>query len=157
MVAATDRPFAGQTAQKQAVRQALIRRILLAGRALFLREEHSMDRCQCRPELSDRFGSHWFHMNFRGNLYGLMAPSPCFQGNSYGPMALKVRLNFSKTLKFPLRLVLVHGWLFPIPCKKATRSAHSLHRSSAGMASAWGRWQCPSRLRIARHSSQTPH
>ena len=37
-----------------------------------------------------------------------MAPLPRFQGNSYGPMALKVRQ------KFPLRLVLVHGWLFPI-------------------------------------------
>ena len=24
-----------------------------------LREEHSMDRCQCRPELSERSGRHW--------------------------------------------------------------------------------------------------
>ena len=46
-------------------------------------------------------------MNFRGNSYGPMALSPYFQGNSYGPMALKVRL------KLPLKLVLVHGWLFP--------------------------------------------
>ena len=30
-----------------------------------------------------------------------------FSGNSYGPMALKVRQTFSP------RLVLVHGWLFP--------------------------------------------
>ena len=36
-----------------------------------------------------------------------MAPLPCFQGNSYGPMPLKVRQ------KFPPRLLLVHGWLFP--------------------------------------------
>ena len=26
---------------------------------LSVREEHSMDRCRCRPELSERFGSHW--------------------------------------------------------------------------------------------------
>ena len=32
---------------------------------------------------------------------------PCFREDLYGPMALKVRQ------KFPLRLVLVHGWLFP--------------------------------------------
>ena len=36
-----------------------------------------------------------------------MATLPCFQGNLYGPMALQVRQ------KFPLRLVFVHGWLFP--------------------------------------------
>ena len=24
-----------------------------------LREEHSVDRCRCRPQLSERFGSHW--------------------------------------------------------------------------------------------------
>ena len=47
------------------------------------------------------------HMNFRGNSYGPMAPPPFFRGNSHGPMALKV------CLKFPLRLVLVRGWLFP--------------------------------------------
>ena len=47
------------------------------------------------------------HMNFRGNSYGPMAPLPCSQGNSYGPMALNVRQ------KFPARLVLVQGWLFP--------------------------------------------
>ena len=66
-----------------------------------------MDRYQCRPELSERFGSHWSIMNFRGNSYGPMAPSPCFQGHSYGPMALKVRE------KFPPRLALFHGWVFP--------------------------------------------
>ena len=31
-------------------------------------------------------------------------------GNSYGPMVLKV------LLKFPPRLALVHGWLFPVIC-----------------------------------------
>ena len=36
-----------------------------------------------------------------------MAPLPRFQGNSYGPMALKVRR------KLRPRLALVHGWLFP--------------------------------------------
>ena len=53
------------------------------------REEHSVDRYRCRPELSERFGRHWsiWHMNFRGNSYGPMAPSPYFQGNLYGPMA----------------------------------------------------------------------
>ena len=31
------------------------------------REDHSMDRYQCRPELSQRFGSPWAHhyMNFK--------------------------------------------------------------------------------------------
>ena len=48
------------------------------------------------------------HMNCRGNSQGPMAPLPFFQGNSYGPMVLKVRP------KFPPRLALVHGWLFPI-------------------------------------------
>ena len=47
-------------------------------------------------------------MNFRGNSYGPIGPSAFFSwGDSYGPMARKVRL------KLPLRLALVHGWLFP--------------------------------------------
>ena len=44
---------------------------------------------------------------FQGNSHEPMTPLPCRQGNSYGPMVLKVRP------KFPPRLVLDHGWLFP--------------------------------------------
>ena len=54
------------------------------------REEHSMDRCRCRPE---RFWEIWeplVHMNFRESSYGPMALWPCYQGNSYGPMALRL-------------------------------------------------------------------
>ena len=37
-----------------------------------LREEHSMDRCRCRPELSERYVCESLvHMNFRGNSYGV--------------------------------------------------------------------------------------
>ena len=53
-----------------------------------------------------------------------MAPLLCFQGNSYGP-ALKVRQ------KFPPRLVLVHGWLFP------GRLAKGAQRSLDVKNSAW--------------------
>ena len=63
------------------------------------------------PMWTRTFGEIWkplVHANFRGSSYGPMAPLPCFQENSYGPMALKVRQ------KFPLRLAFVHRWLFPV-------------------------------------------
>ena len=47
------------------------------------------------------------HMNFRENLYGPIPWCLAFRENPSGPMALKVRQ------KFPRRLALVHGWLFP--------------------------------------------
>ena len=45
---------------------------------------------------------------FKGKFVWTNGPLPSFQGNSYGPMALKV------LLKFPPTLALVHGLLFPI-------------------------------------------
>ena len=62
--------------------------------AIINREEHSMDRYQCRPELQRDLGAIGPY-EFQGMKYGPIATSPYFQGNSYGPVALKVRLKFA--------------------------------------------------------------
>ena len=63
-------------------------------------------------ELSERFGSNWSIWISGENRMDQWPLRLLFRGNSYGPMALKVHQ------KFPLRLALVHGWLFPVldPC-----------------------------------------
>ena len=66
-----------------------------------------MDQYRCRPKLSETLGTIGPYV-LHGKFVWTNTPLPCFQGNSYGPMALKVGE------KFPLRLVLVHGWLFPV-------------------------------------------
>ena len=47
-------------------------------------------------------------MNLRQNPYGPIHWCLAFRENLYGPVALRVRQKFSP------RLVLVHGWLFPV-------------------------------------------
>ena len=80
-------------------------------RALFShpREEHSMDWCRCRPELSERFGSQLVCMNFTGKPYGPIPWCLVFRGKLSRPAALII------CQKFLPRLVLTHGWLFPAP------------------------------------------
>ena len=72
------------------------------------REEHSMDQCRSRLKLSENFERHWSILISGGISYGPIIGPYLFLGNSYGPMVLKV------LLKFPPKLVLVHGWLFPV-------------------------------------------
>ena len=68
---------------------------MVGGSGKFLREKHSMDRHRCRPELSERSGSHWYIL-ISGKIRMDQWPLPCFQGNWYGPMALKVRQKFPR-------------------------------------------------------------
>ena len=71
------------------------------------REEHSMDQCRSRLELSENFERHW-SIPILGEIRMDLSLVHTFSwGNSYGPMALKVLQKFHPTL------ALVHGWLFP--------------------------------------------
>ena len=68
------------------------------GALRFGKEEHSMDRCRCRAELSERFGGHWSN-EFQGKYVWTNFLVPCFQGKSVwsvGPTALKVRQKFPR-------------------------------------------------------------
>ena len=58
------------------------------------REEHSMDRCRCRPELSKQIWKPLVHLNFKWNPYWCLE----FRENLYRPMALKVRQQFPPRL-----------------------------------------------------------
>ena len=71
------------------------------------REEHSLDQCRPRLNLSENFERHW-SIRISGEIRMDQSLVHTFSwGNSYGPMVLKV------LLKFPPTLALVHGWLFP--------------------------------------------
>ena len=79
------------------------------------REEHSVDRCRCRPELSERFGSHWSIWISRGirmdqSLGAFISGKICVDQWPW------------KFLKSLPRLALVHGWLFPGLCLFASGS-----------------------------------
>ena len=68
-----------------------------------------MDQCRSRLKLSENFERHW-SIRISGEIHINQSLVHTFSwGNSYGPMVLKV------LLKFPPTLVLVHGWLFPVP------------------------------------------
>ena len=72
------------------------------------REEHSMDQYRSRPKLFTNFQDHW-SIPISGEIHMDQSLVHSFSwGNSYGPMVLKI------LLKFPPKLVLVHGWLFPV-------------------------------------------
>ena len=81
-----------------------------------VREEHSMDQYRSGLKLSENFERHWSIL-ISGEIH--MDQSLVHMnswGNSYGPMVRKV------FLKFPLTLVLVHGWLFPRGYQNRVRS-----------------------------------
>ena len=44
------------------------------------REEHALDRYRCRPELSERFGSHWSIYEFQGKIVWTNGPFAFFSG-----------------------------------------------------------------------------
>ena len=65
-----------------------------------------MDQYRSRLKLSERFERHW-SIPISGEIHmDLSLVHMNSWGNSYGPMVLKV------LLEFPRALVLVHGWLF---------------------------------------------
>ena len=73
------------------------------------REEHSMDRCWCRAELSESFGGHW-SISISGEIRMDQWPFALFWSFRESRMD-QWRWKFVK--KFPPRVALVHGWLFP--------------------------------------------
>ena len=68
-----------------------------------------MDQYRSRLKLSENFERHW-SIRISGEIHMDQSLVHTFSwGNSYGPMVLKV------LLEFPPTLVLVRGWLFPVP------------------------------------------
>ena len=75
-----------------------------------------MDQYRSRLKLSENFERHW-SIPISGEIHIDQSLVHTFSwGNSYGPMVLKV------LPKFPLTLVLVHGWLFPVNSPRAPNS-----------------------------------